>query len=101
MNRISGMLVRVALALSFAYVPASFAGEPYAPLHKFQDKEFEGAFGTTLKEAKEFGLWPPVHAVDVPEKTAVAAPLYPGAEIVAFYGPFKTMENGKFIFLGL
>jgi len=101
MKQILGIVMSVLFVLSFLFVPFSSAGEPYAPVHKFQDKEFKGAFGMTLKEAKEMELWPPVKEGDIPDKIAIAAPPYPNAEIVSITGPHKTRENGKFVYMGL
>jgi hypothetical protein len=101
MKRILGIVMSVLFVLSFLFVPFSSAGEPYAPVHKFKDKEFKGAFGMTLKEAKEMELWPPVMEGEVPDKSAVAAPFYPGAEIVDLKGPVRIRKGGKFINKGL
>ena len=101
MNRILGIFISSIFVLSMIFVSFSYAGEPYAPLHKFKDKEFKGAFGMTLKEAKEMGMWPPTKGEDVPEKSAIEAPPYPGAEIVSISGPWKTRAGGKFVYMGL
>ena len=92
MNRILIMLLISLFVTSFVGVPFISAGEPYAPLHKFTEKDFMskyGKMGLPIKDAEMMGMWPPAKAADVPDKKAIAAPAYPEAVIVAIEGPFK------------
>lgn len=92
MIRILKMLLISLFVTSFVGVPFVSAGEPYAPLHKFTEKDFMskyGKMGLSIKDAEMMGMWPPAKATDVPGKKAIAAPAYPEAVIVAIIGPFK------------
>jgi len=84
--------------VSFLCVPVAFSGEPYAPLHKFTEKDFKRTFGNlgvTIKDAEMAGMWPPARAADVPDRSAIAAPPYPGAVIVAINEPFMRDSQGN------
>ena len=98
MNRILIMLLSTLFVISFIGVPLISAGEPYAPLHKFTEKDFMSKFGKMgipIKEAEMVGMWPPVKADDVPDKKAIAIPAYPGAVIVAINEPFIRDSQGQ------
>ncbi len=98
MNRILGILISSLFVLAFLCVSIISAGEPFAPLHKFTEKDFKRKFGNMeipIKDAEMAGLWPPVKAEDVPDKGAVAASAYPGAVIVAINKPFIRDGQGK------
>ena len=90
MNRILIMLLISLFVTSFVGVPFISAGEPYAPLHKFTEKDFiskYGKMGLPIKDAEMMGMWPPAKAEDVPDKEAIVASAYPGAVIVAINKP--------------
>ena len=92
MNPIVKLLISIFGVLSLLCVPLIVAGEPYAPLYKFTDKDFNNKFGKmgiTIEDAEMMEMWPPVQAKNVPDKGAIAAPAYPGAVIIDFIGPYK------------
>ena len=97
-NLIVKILISSFFALSFICVPLIATGEPYAPLHKFTEKDFNSKFGqmgVPIKDAEMMGMWPPVQAKSVPGKGAITAPAYPGAVIVAINEPFIHDDQGK------